>query len=142
MSEIDPTDHALATIASILDYSETPRDVARPVEAEADLPLVDEKPLVPEPADADGYTKVGPGPMEAIRFRWTVRRGEDGHYYVHETIGENSTPVVNGPMTSDAAVQLVDEREGEAHRRFELLRNEIAGRSTVAEFVRKGSGEA
>ncbi len=142
MSDIDPTDHALATIASILDHSETPRDAARPVEAEADLPLVDEKPLVPEPADADGYTKVGPGPMEAIRFRWTVRRGEDGHYYVHETIGENSTPVVNGPMTSDAAVQLVDEREGEAHRRFELLRNEIAGRSTVAEFVRKGSGEA
>lgn len=142
MSEIDPTDHALATIASILDHPDTPRDAARPVEAEADLPLVDEKPLVPEPADADGYTKVGPGPMEAIRFRWTVRRGEDGHYYVHETIGENSTPVVNGPMTSDAAVQLVDEREGEAHRRFELLRNEIAGRSTVAEFVRKGSGEA
>lgn len=142
MSEIDPTDHALATIASILDHPETPRDGAKPVEAEAELPLVDEKPLVPEPADADGYTKVGPGPMEAIRFRWTVRRGEDGHYYVHETIGENSTPVVNGPMTGDAAVQLVDEREGEAHRRFELLRNEIAGRSSVAEFVRKGSGEA
>ena len=136
MSEIDPTDHALATIASILDHPETTHEAERPVVEEK--PVIDEQPLVPEPADANGYCKVGPGPMEAIRFRWTVRRGEDGHYYVHETIGENSTPVVNGPMSSEAAVRFVDERESEAHRRFEVLRNEISGRSSLSEFMRKG----
>jgi hypothetical protein len=134
LSEIDPTENALATIASILEHPEPGR--------EADRPVVDGQPLVPEPADADGYTKVGPGPMEAIRFRWTVRRGEDDHYYVHETIGEQSTPLIVGPMTSEAAVRLVDERESEAQHRFEELRNEISGRAAVAELVHRDSGEA
>ena len=48
--------------------------------------------------------------MAAIRFRWTVR-ADNGDYYVDETIGENSTPIVSGPMTKDAAIQLVDDRE-------------------------------
>ncbi|QOZ48794.1 hypothetical protein XH89_19885 [Bradyrhizobium sp. CCBAU 53340] len=90
------------------------------------------------PADADGYSKVGPGPMVAIRLKWTVHRGDDGQYYVHETIGEQSAPVVSGPMTSEAAVRFVDEHENEAHRRFELLRSEIAGRSSLADYERKG----
>ena len=131
MSEIDPTDHALATIASILDPSEPSHDVERPV--------IDEQPLVPEPADADGYSKLGPGPMEALRFKWTVQRGEDGSYYVHETVGEHSTPLVSGPLTGEAAVKLVDACESDAHKRFEALRNEISGRGAVAEFVRKNS---
>ena len=62
--------------------------------------------------------KVGPGPMAAIRFKWTVRRADDGGYYVDETIGENSAPVVTGPMSRDAAVKLVDDLEAEAQRRF------------------------
>lgn len=153
MSEIDPTDHALATIASILEHPE-PVLVVRDTDTETvatddyavaddhhasdEHLVVEEQPLVPEHTDADGYSKVGPGPMVAIRLKWTVHRGDDGQYYVHETIGEQSAPVVSGPMTSEAAVHFVDEHENEAHRRFELLRSEIAGRSSLADYERKG----
>jgi hypothetical protein len=163
LSEIDPTDHALATIASILEDPE-PGVIVREIEiiretevvvgeqpaaeeheehadehhAVDEHPVVDEQPLVPDHTDADGYSKVGPGPMVAIRLKWTVHRGEDGQYYVHETIGEQSAPVISGPMTSEAAVHFVDEHEEEAHRRFELLRSEIAGRSSLADYERKG----
>lgn len=153
MSEIDPTDHALATIASILEHPE-PVLVVRDTETETavadeyavadehhasdERPVIEEQPLVPEHTDADGYSKVGPGPMVAIRLKWTVHRGDDGQFYVHETIGEQSAPVVSGPMTSEAAVHFVDEHENEAHRRFELLRSEIAGRSSLADYERKG----
>ncbi|UVO33650.1 hypothetical protein KUL72_19140 [Bradyrhizobium arachidis] len=156
MSEIDPTDHALATIASILDHPE-PLQVVRDSEAETaaaddnavadehdehhvseEHPVVEEQPLVPDHTDADGYSKVGPGPMVAIRLKWTVHRGDDGQYYVHETIGEQSAPVISGPMTSEAAVRFVDEHENEANKRFELLRSEIAGRSSLADYERKG----
>ena len=143
MSDIDPTDHALATIASILEQPEHPRETDRPV-AEADHydddepPILDEQPLVPEFSESDGYSKVGPGPMAALRFKWTAQLGDDDHYYVHETIGEHSTPLVSGPMSRDAAIRLVDERESEAHHRFEELRSEIAGRSSVAELATKG----
>ncbi|RXT34505.1 hypothetical protein [Bradyrhizobium betae] len=160
MSEIDPTDHALATIASILEHPE-PALVVRETEIireteilvvgeqptveehhvadeHDDHPVVEEQPLVPDHTDADGYSKVGPGPMVAIRLKWTVHRGDDGQFYVHETIGEQSTPVVSGPMTSEAAVHFVDAQEHEANRRFELLRSEIAGRSSLADYERKG----
>ncbi|UWU65572.1 hypothetical protein [Bradyrhizobium sp. NC92] len=161
MSEIDPTDHALATIASILENPE-PVLVIRQTETEIvvagerehvasdeppivdehpvidEHPVVEEQPLVPEHTDADGYSKVGPGPMVAIRLKWTVHRGDDGQYYVHETIGEQSAPVVSGPMTSEAAVRFVDTQQDEANSRFELLRSEIAGRSSLADYERKG----
>jgi len=157
LSEIDPTDHALATIASILEHPE-PVLVVRETETVTvtemvvagehgvadehpmvdEHPVVEEQPLVPEHTDADGYSKVGPGPMVAIRLKWTVHRGDDDQFYVHETIGEQSAPVVSGPMTSEAAVHFVDAHEHEAHRRFEELRSEIAGRSSLAEFERKG----
>jgi len=140
LSEIDPTDHALATIASILEHpeAETAGADEHPVIDEHEHLVVEEQPLVPEPADADGYSKVGPGPMVAIRLKWTVHRGDDGQYYVHETIGEQSAPVISGPMTSEAAVHFVDAHEDEAHRRFEELRSEIAGRSSLADYERKG----
>ncbi len=137
MSEIDPTDHALATIASILEHPEPAREAPQPVVVEEQA-IADEQPLAPEPADADGYSKVGPGPMAALRLKWTVQRGEDDKYYVHETIGDYSTPIVSGPMTAEAAVRLVDDRESEAQHRFDELRNEISGRGAVAEFARKG----
>jgi hypothetical protein len=168
LAEIDPTDHALATIASILEHPE-PVLVVRQTETEIvvvgerehfaadeqttvdeqpvldehpaledEHPVVEEQPLVPEHTDADGYSKVGPGPMVAIRLKWTVHRGDDGQYYVHETIGEQSVPVVSGPMTSEAAVRFVDAQEDESHRRFEELRSEIAGRSSLADYERRG----
>jgi hypothetical protein len=64
--------------------------------------------------------------MAAIRFKWTVRRGDDG-YYVDETIGLDSVPVSSGPMSADAAIELVDARATEAHQRFEALKSEMVG---------------
>lgn len=133
MNQSDPTDHALAAIASILDYPETHR--------EPEKAAVEEKTAVPEVIEAEGYSKIGPGPMAAIRFRWTVRREGDGEYYVDETIGENSAPVVSGPLAPDAAIRLVDERASEAQQRFEQIRSEMTGRAAAANLVRKDSGE-
>jgi hypothetical protein len=68
-------------------------------------------------------------------------REDRGDYYVDETFGENSVPMVTGPMARDAAIQLVDDREAEARRRFDQLKGEMAGRS-AADLSRKDSGEA
>ena len=139
LSQSDPTDHALAAIASILENPETDRE---PEEAAIEeTPIVAEASIAPEQIEAEGYSKVGPGPMAAIRFRWTVRRDDRGEYYVDETIGENSAPVTNGPLTGDAAIRLVDDRESEARQRFEMLRSEMTGRGAVANLVGKDSGE-
>jgi hypothetical protein len=178
VSQGDPTDNALAAIASILDQPEVRREPARP--AVAEKPPVTPPPLPPSdeaapveahkpveapapvqspapiearppiethspieahtPIEAHGYSRVGPGPMAAIRFRWTVRL-DNGEYYVDETIGENSSPVVSGPMTRDAAVQMVHDREADARRRFDQLKSEMTGRGAAANPVRKDSGE-
>lgn len=121
MSQIDPTDRALANAASILDSAE-------PVPA-PEVDVIEQPPTTSTLAEAAGYSKIGPGPMAAIRFKWTVRRGDDGNYYVDETIGDASLPIVAGPMSPAAAIRLVDEREREALLRFERLRDEIAARS-------------
>ena len=52
-------------------------------------------------------------------------------YYVDETIGENSNPRVSGPLSRDAAIQFVDDRESEARRRFEQLKSEMTGRGAA-----------
>jgi hypothetical protein len=139
LSQSDPTDHALAAIASILEHPETHREPEKAAIEED--PIAPEASIAPEQIEAEGYSKVGPGPMAAIRFRWTVRRDDRGEYYVDETIGENSAPVTNGPLTGDAAIRLVDDRENEARQRFEMLRSEMTGRVAVANVVRKDSGE-
>src|SRR5712672_1163918 len=132
MSQSDPTDNALAAIASILVEPETHRDPAAPVF---------EKPAAAQPVEAHGYSKVGPGPIAALRFKWTVRE-DHGDYYVDETIGEQSAPIVSGPMTKEAAIKLVDDRASDAGQRFEHLKGEMAGGSSAADPVRKDSGEA
>ena len=155
MSQSDPTDNALAAIASILDQPEVHREPARPAvddrpvtppplpaAAETQTPIQPQAPVeIHAPIEAHGYSRVGPGPMAAIRFRWTVRL-DNGEYYVDETIGENSTPVVSGPMSRDAAVQMVHDREAAARLRFEQLKSEMTGRGAAANLVRKDSGEA
>ncbi|MGH6712147.1 MAG: hypothetical protein ACREEK_24660 [Bradyrhizobium sp.] len=183
VSQSDPTDNALAAIASILDQPPViQRHTARPAVEEMpatppplestpslesppplpapppldDAPPLDDSPALLEasppletappleattPVEAHGYSKVGPGPMAAIRFKWTVRE-DRGDYYVDETIGENSTPIVIGPMSKDSAIQAVDDREAEARRRFEQLKGEMTGRAAAAKLVRKDSGEA
>jgi hypothetical protein len=133
LTQSDPTDNALAAIASILDHPETQRGAERPP--------VEDASIAPEPEAADGYSRVGPGPIAAIRFRWTVRRADDGGYYVEETIGEDSAPVVTGPMSADAAVKFVDDRESEARQHFEVLRSEMAGRGAAASLVRNDGRE-
>ena len=134
VSQSDPTDHALAAIASIRDQPET--------HPEPEKAAVEEKPVPIESIEADGYHKVGPGPMATIRIRWTARREDNGDYYVDETIGENSTSIVSGPMAGDAAIRFVDEREREARRQFEQLKSEMTGRGAAAGLVPKDGGEA
>ncbi len=121
MTQNDPTDHALAAIASILDHPEPASEGH----------AVGEAPASPGRSGAEGYYKVGPGPIAAIRFKWTVRRAENDEYYVDETIGENSAPVVSGPMSGDAAVKLVDDRERAARQRFEALKSEMFERGAA-----------
>jgi hypothetical protein len=132
--QTDPTDHALATIASILDPPEARRAPEKVARAEPRLeprpPTPPPLPTAPPPIEAHGYTKYGPGPMTAIRFKWSVRL-DNGDYYVDETIGENSTPIVSGPMSKEAAIRMVDDRESDARRRFEQLRSEMTGRVTA-----------
>jgi hypothetical protein len=134
LSQSDPTDHALAAIASILDQPESHR--------EPEKSATEQMPAAPEPITADGYSKVGPGPMASIRFKWTARRDDHGDYYVDETIGENSRPITSGPMSMDAAVRFVDDRASDARRRFEQLRSEMSGRdATPAGIARPGGSE-
>jgi hypothetical protein len=126
LSESDPTDHALAAIASILDK---PESLSFP-----DASVAAENPAV-SPSDvveADGYSKMGPGPLQAIRFKWTVRRDDNGDYFVDETIGDNSVPISSGPMPKDDAIRFVDERESDARRRFEGIKSEMAARDVSA----------
>jgi hypothetical protein len=118
LSQSDPTDHALAAIASIRDQPE-----ADP--APAETAVIEENPAGAAPVEADGYSKAGPGPMAAIRFKWTARRDDHGDYYVDETVGENSRPITSGPMSKDAAIQFVDARASHSHRRFEQLKGEM-----------------
>ncbi len=164
MTQNDPTDHALAAIASILDQPEShwehearrDPDAAHELEIgpepeirsepmlllEPEADVVEEKPLVPEMVEPSGYSKVGPGPMAAIRFKWTVRHEAHDQYYVDETIGESGSPITLGPMSGDAAIKLVDDRESDAQRRFEQLRNEMTGRPATAGLVRHDSSES
>lgn len=126
LSENDPTDHALAAIASILDK---PESLSFPDASAAAEKPVERLAAEPSgPVEADGYSKTGPGPLQAIRFKWTVRRDDKGDYFVDETIGDSSSPISSGPMPSDAAIRFVDERESEARQRFEGIKREMAAR--------------
>jgi len=133
LSQSDPTDDALATIASILDHPQSQRD--------AEKASPGQNPEASDIMDPEGYAKVGPGPMEAIRFKWTVRRDGDGRYFVDETIGENSYSVSKGPMSADAAIRFVDDQASEARQQFEALRNEMAGRAVATEILNDEGGE-
>ena len=158
------TDHALATIASILGPPRSSREKAKTAQAAeaaanpaedaakpaagadkpaagADSPAAGaDKPSPKAVIEAAGYAKTGPGPMAALRFKWTVRQSDDG-YYVDETVGAGSVPVVNGPMSGEAAIQFVDDRAREAQERFQALKNEMTGRGTPAPIAAAGAAE-
>jgi hypothetical protein len=147
LTQNDPTDHALAAIASILDHSSEKHDskveVATPVEEPETAP---ESAPVPEPAapeiDVDSYSKLGPGPLDAIRFRWAARRGDDGRYYVDETIGPTSRPLVHGPMPRHDVVGFIDAREANARRRFDALKNEMTFGKRAPDYDSAVEGES
>lgn len=166
MNHGDPTDHALAAIASLHDRpaekpetersdvealadqlsdprSETVAEVLAEISADAPAkePEVDDDPepvelvateptLVPE-IDVDTYTRSGPGPLDALRFRWSTRRDDSGAYFVDETIGPNSRPITTGPMPRDQVVDFIDAQEADARRRFAELKNEMTLRVPV-----------
>lgn len=135
LSQGDPTDNALAAIASILekptDKSVDKPEVPHPEEPEEPEEHVSVAPDPPQPASADAetYVKYGPGPLDAIRFKWTARPVGDGNYVVDETIGENSRTMSSAPMPKQDAIRQVDERERDARRRFEALKREMTGQS-------------
>lgn len=165
MTQNDPTDHALAAIASILDHrKEAEAQVAEHgdsepasitvvtetvvtetvsvmVAAEPEPPLVEEVPLVehespstvPEPIEVDGYSRLGPGPLDAIRFRWTARRDDNGQYFVDETIG-SSRPISSGPMPRDEIIDFIDGRERAARDRFETLKSQMTVGSNASRY--------
>jgi hypothetical protein len=154
LAQPDPTDYALATIASILEprreadrapaekaahasSEKAATEGALPESASTDKPSTEASPP-PLPSEADGYSKVSPGPIAAIRVRWTVRRADNGDYFVDEMVGEQSERMTSGPMAKEAAVKLVDDREAEARQRFEQLRSEMASRVAAANLVRGG----
>lgn len=164
MSSNDPTDQALAVIASIFDKpversveeqpgsavtsqdggaAEATReqvsdDVAAQEQADGDAPesAIESSGDAGPPPDApdaeadsepdtEDYVRLGPGPLDALRFKWTMRRDDTGSYYVDETIGASSLPVSRGPMSRADAIAFIDQREQETVKRFETLRKEI-----------------
>jgi hypothetical protein len=117
VTSTDPTDHALAAIASILDQPEKRAFEHAAVPARLH--------------EIDGYSKTGPGPYNALRVKWAARAAGNGRYVVDETIGDRSATITSAPMTGEAAIQFIDEREQAARQRFEQLKNEMAGRKSA-----------
>jgi hypothetical protein len=135
VSQTDPTDNVLAAIASILDEP-TDKPIRKSVE-KPEIHSTVEVPAAPRPiqsaaVDADGYVKLGPGPLDAIRFKWTARAAGDGNYFVDETIGVSSRAVTSGPMPKEEAIRFIDERERDARQRFDALKDEMTGQGASA----------
>ncbi len=145
MIQDDPTDHALAAIASILDHSSEKldgrADVTPSLPVATETPDVKSEPAAPE-IDVDTYSKLGPGPLDAIRFRWTARRGDAGLYYVDETIGPNSRPLVLGPMQRDEVIKFIDNRESGARRRFAALKDEMTFSARIPDYDSEADGDS
>ncbi|MCP1758102.1 hypothetical protein [Bradyrhizobium elkanii] len=142
--EVAPAEPAVVEPAAI--EEPTPVEQAETSEAELNEPepsAPEPEPIQPPPQsiEANGYSKSGPGPMAALRFRWTVRQ-DGAQYYVDETVGEASTPLVNGPMERDAAIRFVDDREAEARRRFEYFKQEMLSRTASVIRASEDSNEA
>ncbi|MGF6433435.1 MULTISPECIES: hypothetical protein [Bradyrhizobium] len=142
--EVAPAEPAVVEPAAI--EEPTPVEQAETSEAgfsEPEPSAPEPEPIQPPPQsiEANGYSKSGPGPMAALRFRWTVRQ-DGAQYYVDETVGEASTPLVNGPMDRDAAIKFVDDREAQARRRFEHFKHEMLSRTASVIRASEDSNEA
>lgn len=105
--------------------------IAEPVPQPAAPIAVEAEPVAPPKAvaampPADGYTRIGPGPLEAIRFRWAARADEKAGYFVDETIGHTSRAITSGPMSGEDAIAFIDLQVQEAFERFERLKQSAA----------------
>jgi hypothetical protein len=158
LNQSDPTDHALAAIASILDRPV--ENLAPKVEAEpapkpeappavevatAEPEILPIQSPVPPPAveiDIDHYEKFGPGPLDAIRFRWAARRDDFDNYYVDETIGPNSRPLSSGPMPKSQVVRFIDERAQDAEQRYNTMKNKMTISAREPDHPRDNGGES
>ena len=92
MTQSDPTDNALATIASILDPPENRRESEKAAVGEqrhTPPPI----PAAPPPIEAHGYSKFGPGPMAAMCTGPSARA---------------SRPAGASPRSKNAATPLTD----------------------------------
>jgi hypothetical protein len=142
LSHNNPTDSALAVIASIFGPARQPTEEEDGADAAPDQADVDPPDSATAEADSaaaaaetvpqaapdpgiDGYSRSGPGPLDSLRFKWTARRGDNGEYYVDETIGHASRPISSGPIPRDQVIAFIDERESAARQRFNTLRNEM-----------------
>ncbi|MGN6308865.1 MAG: hypothetical protein ACTHNN_04850 [Xanthobacteraceae bacterium] len=109
--------------------TDPPRPVitAKPVTVKRTQPVATTSPTHPAATPADtNYTRTGPGPIAAIRTRWTARPVGSITFVVDEVMGENGTPMTSRPMSREAAIKLIDERAQAAHERYALLRSELA----------------
>lgn len=109
--------------------TDPPRPVitVKPVTVTRTQPAATTSPTPTAAAPTDNaYTRTGPGPIAAIRTRWTARPVGSITFVVDEVMGDNGTPVTSRPMSRDAAIKLIDERAQAAHERYALLRNELA----------------
>lgn len=166
MTANDPTDEALAAIASIFEKPDAkaaapdevvPEEGSSSVPPSSDADTQGDEPVAAEamsdsdvsdsesaaepvkttdepasgavpPDDSDDdlerYTREGPGPLDALRFKWRMRRDDRG-YFVDETIGASVHPISSGPMSRADAIAFIEARDQETRRRFEALRHEI-----------------
>ncbi|CAN5521796.1 hypothetical protein BH11PSE4_BH11PSE4_11280 [soil metagenome] len=159
MTQSDPTDDALAAIASLLDRpveNLSPKVEAK-VEAEAeaapsevgttktDAPpsaSPDMVPIAGPEIDVEHYERFGPGPLDAIRFRWKARRDDFGNYYVDETIGPHSRPLTTGPMPKTEVVGFIDARAREAEQRFNALKTDMTVIAYEPDYPLQDGGES
>lgn len=130
MRKKDPTDDVMAAIARIVENPALRRTTPgnEPPAAFVGGPASTTV-AIDDDADrlgANGYSRLGPGPLPALRFKWTARRDAAGDYYVDETIGDHSRPVTTGPMAAEDAIAVVDTRVKEARERFDRLKAEMS----------------
>lgn len=75
----------------------------------------------------DGYTHIGPAASGAFRFKWTARLQDDGRFVVDETIGSGTVAVRSRPLSKDAVLPYIDERQRRIQAKVDEVKRELAG---------------
>lgn len=129
MQKKDPTEDVMAAIARIVEHPSARTgaagQAAQSAGTQALAAMTDDEAQAP---GAHGYSRLGPGPLAALRFKWTARRDAGGDFYVDETIGDYSRPMTSGPMSAEDAIAFVDTQVKDARERFDRLKADISVR--------------